>query len=152
MTVATDLAMGQKMALLVLRKHDLAQQILDHLREMSAPEPTPADFAELIKQGRATVRNGIHVLTPGGLFSATDLMRDFARTLGIHSISYANAVGAQGPRATCTCGWGTYQPNGHRALLRLTRYCAQHIEQAREGTLPEAYRLPQFQGDNNAAA
>lgn len=144
-TPATDLPTGQKMALLVIRSNTLADQILEHLREMSAPEPGEADVAELISQSRVTLRNGVSVLTPGGLYSVSDIMRDYARKFGIHDVSYGGANGNHGPSARCTCGWGTYQPNNRSAVLTLSRYAAQHLQQAKAGTLPEAYRLPKFE-------
>jgi hypothetical protein len=84
-----ELPIGQKIVLLKLRKGELAATILDHLREMSAPEPTKADWsamieARYIRRDFSDSDTGRLVMMPAGLSKCHGIMRDLAKKLSIH--------------------------------------------------------------------
>lgn len=79
----TTLPLGQCMALLKLRKGELAATILAHLAEMSAPQPSREDWRAVLADGLALRREGRLALTPPGLHHAGEIMRDFAQRLSI---------------------------------------------------------------------
>lgn len=100
---------GQKMALLKLRKGELAAAILAKLAEMSAPEPAKTDWLALI-EGRLIRRNfaqspaGRLELTPPGLSAVGAVMRELAPKYGIHIFSRSGGRGTErGMVSRCSC-------------------------------------------------
>lgn len=104
-----ELPLGQKMILLKLRKGELAAKILQHLAEMSAPEPGKADWsamieARYIRRDFSDSPTGRLVMMPAGLSKCHVVMLDFAERFAIHQFMRAGGKGS-GRYSTCSCGW-----------------------------------------------
>lgn len=122
---AVDLPVGQKIALLKLRRGEVAGAILGHLRAMSAPDPEKADWRALIAEGRIARVDGALRLTPAGMWVASAILRDYARRFGVHAVSLRTAYR---PHASCTCGWaqGDHATrNGHGNVQSAAYFHAQ---------------------------
>lgn len=104
-----ELPVEQQIGILRYRRGELADRIVKHLREMSAPEPASSDFRALI-EARLLVRmtkgtSSFLTLTPSGLTYASSIIRHHKEALKIedvHEIEYVNHSGHRMVR--CSCG------------------------------------------------
>ena len=144
--MSTELALGQRLALLLLRRgrsaDNLAAKVVARLERMGVAGPAKADWRTMI-DARYVVRQGILRLTPSGLAKADSICGTMATKLGIHHVVFGRSQGSYGPYVACTCGWNTHTTASKTALLTLSRHATKHLRQAKDGTLPAAYALPQ---------
>jgi hypothetical protein len=136
-----ELPIGQKIVLLKLRKGDLAATILDHLHEMSAPEPTKADWsamieARYIRRDFSDSDTGRLVMMPAGLSKCHGIMRDLAKKLSIHQFERSGGTRA-GLLSQCSCGWQSsrahYSQGGQSKLNSVESF---HIKIVETGKWP----------------
>lgn len=136
-----ELPIGQKIVLLKLRKGDLAKAILDHLREMSVPEPTKADWsamieARYIRRDFSDSPTGRLVMMPAGLSKCHVVMRDLAMKLSIHRFVRSGGKGS-GVYSTCSCGWrSSYARDSSGGQSKLNSSETWHIKMVESGQWP----------------
>jgi hypothetical protein len=132
---------GQKIVLLKLRKGELAAAILEHLREMSAPEPTKADWsamieARYIRRDFSDSDTGRLVMMPAGLSKCHGIMRDLAKKFSIHQFVRQGSSRA-GLLSQCSCGWQSsrvhYSQGGESKLNSVESF---HIKMVETGKWP----------------
>jgi hypothetical protein len=136
-----ELPIGQKIVLLKLRKGELAQAILDHLREMSVPEPTKADWlamieARYIRRDFSDSPTGRLVMMPAGLSKCHKVMLDLAKKFSIHQ--FVRSGGSRsGLRSSCSCGWTSpYAHYSQGGQSRLNSAETFHIKMVETGKWP----------------
>jgi hypothetical protein len=136
-----ELPIGQKIVLLKLRKGELAATILEHLREMSAPEPTKADWsamieARYIRRDFSDSATGRLVMMPAGLSKCHKIMRDLALKFSIHQFVRQGSSRA-GLLSQCSCGWQSsrahYSQGGESKLNSVESW---HIKMVESGQWP----------------
>jgi hypothetical protein len=145
--LAAELPIRQQMVLLLLRRGELSNRVVQVLRERHTPEPVKSDWAAMIASGHVVRQHypgGSRLgLTPGGLHSAQDLCRWYVKEFKLHHTELGPAVGNRGPFVRCVyCGWERCMPRSRNAEGILGSYGRQHEAQAKAGTLPAAYAGP----------
>ncbi len=118
---AVDLPLGQRIALVTMRRGELAEKILDACKQMQAPSPHYGEFHKLVEQGYATRNGHYHRLTHKGVVAADDIAQALAKQLGIHHFIPGGSRFYHTLR--CTCGWSTTHSRneGHwpSAMMRM---------------------------------
>lgn len=133
-----ELPIGQKIVLLKLRKGELAAKILDHLREMSVPEPVKADWsamieARYIRRDYSDVATGRLVMMPAGLSKCHAIMKDLAQKFSIHQFMRSGGRGS-GLVSQCSCGWRSgYARDSRGGQSKLNSSESWHIRQVESG-------------------
>lgn len=133
-----DYPQGHKLALVALSRGPLRDAVVRSLAEMHAPEPTPADYAELRSLGYVTAA-GRRALTPRGAFVAGVILRDYGKRHKLHVVEMREGIG-RGHSATCPCGFTAFARRTRNGRSSLEIMVAQHLAQVRNGTLPAAYQ------------
>jgi hypothetical protein len=111
------LTLGQKIALLTMRKSDWAIAVLAKLREAGAGFAVGADFRSLIPLHLAINKGSFHNLTAAGRWRAYQVAMQIARELGIHVLTY-DWTGAGRPCfVRCTCGFSVHRQQRNKHLL-----------------------------------
>ncbi|MBN8955254.1 MAG: hypothetical protein J0H17_01430 [Rhizobiales bacterium] len=120
---------GERIALLLLRRGPLAADIVSHLREMSAPEPTKSEWFKLIARGYAARRAGRLQLSPQGLRAAEHIMRDLGRKLGLHHTTVTRGSYGQAHSAKCVCGFAAFKPRTDNGFAAAQASAARHLRE-----------------------
>jgi hypothetical protein len=129
---STELTIGQKMALLKLRKNAVAEAILERLSAMSAPEPSKDDWryvieARYVQRSFARGGSGVLQLSPSGLHQVGLIMRDLAPKYHIHIFTRSGGKGS-GLLSQCSCGWrSTYARDSRGGQSKLNSSESWHI-------------------------
>lgn len=137
-----DLPIGQKLALLTMRRGELAEEVLAACKECLIHPPRLHHFRALVEGGYAIRPGQYHRLTPMGSSAANDVARAMARQLGIHR--FTTGGGRFYHTLYCTCGYsGSHSRNeGHweSAQMRMMSRHLAEVEQAK--ARGEAYVAP----------
>jgi hypothetical protein len=127
---------AQQIALLTLRKGELAQACISALRAGGAPSPSELDYIALSRASLCIRQsNNRRALTPIGKYRADELARAIAATSDIHVCVYGRTPGAWHVR--CSCGF--FASNAAAIRDPLTKVMAQATHHLRHvGKLPPA--------------
>lgn len=143
---AASLPIRQQMVILLLRRSELADRVVQELRMRYQPEPVASDWNAMITAGyvvRVPRDDGSGqtklALKPTAYHTAQDLCDHYVKTFRIHHVTRHKARGNHGPAAVCTCSWGTFASIRNAASVE--RYIGDHLRQVRDQTLPLTYRM-----------
>lgn len=121
-----QLSVGDKLALLTLRRSDAATAIGRALMAKGAFRPDIRNFRRLIGHGyaRKNEDNRFHSITPAGACEADKIVRSLAEPLGVHV--QTSDVRGWDAMARCCCGWSASVQRGIYAGRNLARAFARH--------------------------
>jgi hypothetical protein len=142
---------AQQIALLTLRKGELAQACISALRAGGAPSPSELDYIALSRASLAMrFPNNRRALTPIGKYRADDLARAIASTTDIHICAYGGT--AQAWHVRCSCGFFASSAKAIRdPLSKVMAKATHHLRhvgklppaaEARSGALREILACP----------
>lgn len=100
---------AQKIALLRIRRSAWSEAILDRLPRFRRYHLTRETFVSLERLGLAIPKGNFHVLTAAGRWRADKIAMEWARSNGIHAITYDDGGPGRAGKATCTCGWSAFR-------------------------------------------
>jgi hypothetical protein len=146
-TFALELPKDQKYALVYLRRSGPDSAAAQVIRKLDAEKVTfPPTWYPLRQEGYVTfesnVRQGIrpgHRLTPKGLATANDIIKDFCFQYSIHVFAISGGRGSGGGTwSRCSCGtWSTGPHNNdHYGEGRLHTAQNAHIKDVTNGVWP----------------
>jgi hypothetical protein len=125
MTDPRQLPPPQQIALLTLRKGELADACISALRAEGAPSPNEMDYIALSQAALAMRYSGNRrQLTPLGKLRADSLARAIATASEIHVCAYGRTPGAWHVR--CSCGFFASSPHAIRDPLTKVMAQATH--------------------------
>lgn len=128
-----DLPLGQKLALTRMRRTDLADKLRSAMAQMVLPPVKMTDFPPMRARGYCyRDDSGFHKLTPMGETAADEVLRAFAKQLGIHHFTTHS-----GQRfhysVRCTCGWSaTREKNQGHFAMGVMRMQSVHLREIEE--------------------
>lgn len=128
-----DLPLGQKLAMTRMRRTDLADKLRQAMEQMVLPPVKMTDFPPLRERGYCIQdATGFHRLTPMGETAADEVLRAFAKQLGIHHFTTHS-----GQRfhysVRCTCGWSaTREKNQGHFAMGVMRMQSRHLQEIEE--------------------
>jgi hypothetical protein len=111
------LTVGQKIALLKMRRSDWAKAILAKLTEIASSAVTGDDFRSLVPLNLAIAKGSLHVLTSSGRWRADQVALQIARSLDFHVITYDWTGPGRACFVRCTCGFNVHRQQRHKHLL-----------------------------------
>lgn len=132
-----NLPLPQQIALLTLRKGELAQACISALRANGAGSPNEMDYIALSRASLCVRQsNNRRALTPRGKYRADELARAIATTTDIHVCTYGATPGAWHVR--CSCGFFASSPNAIRdPLTKVMAKATMHLEHVGKLPMPE---------------
>ena len=124
----TELPLVQRIALVTMRRGELAAKVLDACKQIDVPSPHLPDFRALVEQNYATRNAQYYRLTPIGVHAADEVTRALAKQLGIHHFT-EGGVSRFILSLRCTCGWnaGHSKNEGHWTSAQM-RLRSRHLQ------------------------
>ena len=112
-----ELTLGQKVALITMRKSDWASAVLAKLKEIGRAAAIGNDFRSLVPLRLATNKGSFHVLTPAGRWRADQVAMQIAREIGMHVLTYDWTEHGRPCFVRCTCGFSVHRQQRNKHLL-----------------------------------